>query len=408
MKKQQKLQEKKVPEIRFPGFDGEWEEKRLGEVFNEISEKIGSDHFETYSITAGVGFVSQKKKFGRDISGAQNRRYTLLKPRQFSYNKGNSKTYKYGCVYLNELNKIIAVPNVYISFELNNPKNADQFFAKLFESHYLDRGLRKIISSSARMDGLLNVNKKNFFKLSIAFPTLPEQRKIASFLSSVDEWIEAMQNQKKALEQWKKGLMQKMFPADAKAGGKRIPEIRFPGFEGEWEEKRLGEVSECLDNKRVPLNKTQRNVINGDIPYYGANGVVDHINDYLFDEELILLAEDGGDFDNYNTRPIAQFITGKSWVNNHAHVLRIKSQNKIKFFFYTLVHKDIRKYIVGGSRAKLNKSDMLSIKLYVPSVIEQQKIASFLTTVDNIIELKSERIKLAEEWKRGLMQKMFV
>jgi len=209
------LQKMYSQKIRFKDKNGkqfpEWNEVKLGDLFNEVTEKVGSRKVETYSITAGVGFVSQKDKFGRDISGKQNDKYVVLKPGQFSYNKGNSKSYKFGCAYVNDFDFEIAVPNVFISFELADKSMDVVFFSKLFESHYLDKGLRRIISSGARMDGLLNVSKKEFFKLSIMLPrSYDEQHKIASFLSPIDKLIDNKQKQIEQVKQWKKGLLQQM------------------------------------------------------------------------------------------------------------------------------------------------------------------------------------------------------
>jgi type I restriction enzyme S subunit len=202
-------------EIRFKDDNGQefpkWEKKRLGDVFTEINESVGERDIPTYSITAGIGFVSQKEKFGRNISGQQNKNYTVIDEGQFSYNKGNSKTYKYGCVYLNDTGEKIAVPNVFISFERVDPKMSTKYYSKLFESHYLDKELRKIISSSARMDGLLNVNKNSFFKLKVPCLNHYEQHKIGDFLCSLDNKIQNTQKQIEQAEQWKKGLMQQMF-----------------------------------------------------------------------------------------------------------------------------------------------------------------------------------------------------
>ena len=202
-------------EIRFKDDNGQefpkWEKKRLSEIFIEINETVGTRDIPTYSITAGVGFVSQNEKFGRNISGQQNKHYTVINEGQFSYNKGNSKTYTYGCIYVNDTGKRIAVPNVFISFEFIDQKMSSQFYSKLFESHYLDKGLRKIISSSARMDGLLNVNKNSFFQLSVPCPNYIEQQKIGHFLYSIDSKIFHIKNQIEKAEVWKKGLMQQMF-----------------------------------------------------------------------------------------------------------------------------------------------------------------------------------------------------
>ncbi|NOJ67564.1 restriction endonuclease subunit S [Acinetobacter indicus] len=214
--KQGMMQKLFSQQIRFKADDGsefgEWESKKISDLFDEVRNKVADRDIETYSITAGKGFVSQANKFGRDISGKQNSNYIVLKPNDFSYNKGNSKTYKYGCVYLNELNYDIAVPNVFISFRSKKLNLVhEKFYSKLFEFHYLDKYLRLLISSSARMDGLLNVSKDGFFEIKLPYPCLEEQTKIANFLSAIDQNIEVTAQQIEQAKQWKKGLLQQMF-----------------------------------------------------------------------------------------------------------------------------------------------------------------------------------------------------
>ncbi len=202
--------------LRFKADDGsdfeDWIKYNIGAIFTEIKDQVLDQDIETYSITAGKGFISQAEKFGRDISGNQNRKYIVLKPNDFSYNKGNSKTFKYGCVYLNRFNHNIAVPNVFISFRIKESnKHYSIFYAQLFESHYLDKHLRLLISSSARMDGLLNISKKGFFEIPIPSPCLEEQTKIANFLTAIDQKIDNVAEQIDHAKTWKKGLLQQMF-----------------------------------------------------------------------------------------------------------------------------------------------------------------------------------------------------
>ena len=171
-----------------------------------------------------------------------------------------------------------------------------------------------------------------------------------------------------------------------------------------WETKTLGDLCEILDNQRIPLNDEERQKRVGHIPYYGANKIVDYIDDYLFDEDLILVAEDGGNFDLYENRPIAFKITGKSWVNNHAHVLRIKNYVDFDYVFYSLEHKNIIHYIRGGTRSKLNQSDLIDIQFFLPKLKqEQQKIAKILSTLDSAIEASQKLIAKEKNIKKGLM-----
>ncbi len=175
----------------------------------------------------------------------------------------------------------------------------------------------------------------------------------------------------------------------------------------DWDVIKLSEVVDILNNKRKPLNSSQRNSISGDVPYYGANGQVDSINDFIFNEPLILMAEDGGNFSEYEFRHIAYKITGKSWVNNHAHVLKPKSDFDFDYVFYELEHKNILRFINGSTRTKLNQGDLKGIPLKIPPLQEQQKIAAILSTVDEQISTIDKIIEKSKELKKGLMQKLF-
>jgi len=167
----------------------------------------------------------------------------------------------------------------------------------------------------------------------------------------------------------------------------------------------IGECCEILDSSRIPLNEEERNKIPGNIPYYGANGVQDYIDKYIFDEDLILIAEDGGNFESYETRPIAYRISGKSWVNNHAHILRALKRYNQDYIFYSLVNKNILNYIVGGTRSKLNQRELKTITISIPQQkSEQTAIAHILSTVDKAIEQTEKLIAKYKRIKTGLMR----
>ena len=169
---------------------------------------------------------------------------------------------------------------------------------------------------------------------------------------------------------------------------------------------KLEDCCEILDSQRVPITGSDRT--SGDYPYYGANGIQDYVKDYIFDGEYILLAEDGGHFDEFQTKPIAQYITGKSWVNNHAHILQATEKDCTKYIYYALVHKDIRKYINGSSRAKLNQEDMWQIVILLPNLKQQIKIAQFMSSIDKILSIEEKMLTVLEEKKQGLLQQMFI
>jgi len=171
----------------------------------------------------------------------------------------------------------------------------------------------------------------------------------------------------------------------------------------DWTTVTLGHVCDILDNQRIPVSSDERAKRGGDIPYYGANGQVGWIDNYIFEEELVLIAEDGGNFDEYADRAIAYRISGKSWVNNHVHVLRAKPETTNGWVYHCLVHKDIRFYIRGGTRSKLNQSELRDIEIPFPPYYEQGKITEILDTLDDTIRKTEQLIAKLKQIKQGLL-----
>lgn len=173
-------------------------------------------------------------------------------------------------------------------------------------------------------------------------------------------------------------------------------------MKGKWQVKKLGEVVEFLDNLRKPVTASDR--VPGPYPYYGANGQQDSVNDYIFDDELVLLAEDGGYFGS-KTRPIAYRVSGKCWVNNHAHVLKPRDgQIDVDFLGYLLMFYDVTPYISGSTRKKLNKSQAEKIPLEIPPMLTQKKIVVKLDAVGKAQELNDLQISKTEELFKSIIQ----
>ena len=173
-----------------------------------------------------------------------------------------------------------------------------------------------------------------------------------------------------------------------------------------WKEDELGEITECLDGKRIPLNDEERKKIKGEIPYYGANGQVDSINKFIFDEELLLITEDGGSW-GLNQK-CAYIIRGKSWVNNHAHVLRVKKEKvDISFLKYWLNKQDLNKYISGTTRGKLNQKIMNKIKIPLPPLQIQKHIVSILEKAGSLKLKREDADRLIKEYLQSVFYEMF-
>ena len=173
----------------------------------------------------------------------------------------------------------------------------------------------------------------------------------------------------------------------------------------DWIIKELSEVVDFLDGRRKPIKDTDRAKINGIYPYYGASGIIDYVNDYIFDEELILLGEDGANIINRSS-PLAFKVDGKIWVNNHAHVLRPQKGYSIGFLTEFLESIKYDKYNTGTAQPKLNKEVCSSIPIKCPSLLEQRAIAQLLTTWDNAITKTQSLIAQKEQRIKWLMQQL--
>ena len=230
-------------------------------------------------------------------------------------------------------------------------------------------------------------------KFTFALPPLPEQRAIAHVLQTIQEAKAARQRELALERERKAALMDYLFSYGTKGEPRKQTEIgEIPES---WEVVRLEKLCVCLDSKRVPVKQSERNERKGNIPYYGASGQTGWIDDYLFDAPLLLVAEDG---ENLVSRklPIAYSIEGKSWVNNHAHVLRITDINQffLEYYFNSI---DLSPYLSGTTRPKLNKASLLGIPISRPSRVETDEIALVLSSCDTkIAALEQEAERLDE------------
>ena len=392
-----------VPKLRFPEFRGnaEWTPVTLKEASIPVTDRVGQRILTPVSISAGIGFVPQAEKFGRDISGKQYQLYTLARDGDFVFNKGNSLKFPQGCVYLLQGWGQVAAPSVFICFRLKEGYS-NGFYQQCFEQNQHGRQLKRHITSGARSNGLLNISKDIFFNIAIPTPSPNEQQKIADCLSSLDELIAVQAQKVEALKSHKKGLIQQLFPRKRESQ----PRLRFPEFHNapDWEEKPLGKVSENLDNRRVPITSSER--IAGRTPYFGASGIVDYVEGFIFDEDLLCVSEDGANL-VARTYPIAFPISGKTWVNNHAHVLRFRNactQKCVEMYLNTIQLND---FITGIAQPKLNKAMLDRIPIPHAIMPEQQRIAGCLSSLETLIIAENQKLEALNSHKNGLMQQLF-
>jgi type I restriction enzyme S subunit len=173
----------------------------------------------------------------------------------------------------------------------------------------------------------------------------------------------------------------------------------------EW--KKISELVDIFNNIRVPLSSKERENLNKMFPYYGAQGIVDYVDDFLFDGEYLLVAEDGENLRS-NNQNICNLVKGKFWVNNHAHILKANDDNITKYLFYNFNRIKFDSYVTGSAQPKLNKENLLNIKTCVHSKVDQQKITSVLSALDDKIELNNRINSELEAMAKLLYEYWFV
>ena len=384
-----------VPALRFPEFDNYWDIKELSKIANLIKERARNGNYTPMSVTSGVGLVSQKEKFGRDISVNQYSSYFVIRKGDFAYNKSATNLYPEGYISMLKKLEIAAVPNsIFTCFKVNRKEVLPEYLDYLFENNYHGKWLRKFIEVGARAHGSLSIDTKKLFELPIVFPSINEQQKIADCLSSIDALIKATENKIDELKAHKKGLMQQLFPAEEKT----VPILRFPEFQnaGEWKQTTIGAICTISNGK----SNVQDNVQNGKYPLFDRSEIIKASNKFLFDCEAIIIPGEG--------RFIPKYYIGKFDLHQRAYALKdftchaLFVYHYITAFSFILTQKAVKSTVLS-----LRMPILEAFPLLLPNIQEQQKIANCLSSVDDLITAQTNRLEALRNHKKGLMQQLF-
>lgn len=391
----------------------DWDLKPLGMIVDEITQTAGTEMHETVSISAGIGFVNQAKKFGKELSGNQYEKYIVLHKGDFSYNKGNSQKYPQGCIYRLTDRETAAVPNVFESFRIKD--GVADYFEQLFISGFLNRQLFAKINHGVRDNGLLNLTGEDFYSCKVPYPPIEEQKKIAEILIQYDNIIELCKCKLEKVIKLKKACMNKMFPEQEKT----IPEIRFPGFSGSWEQRKLIEVCDYVDYRGKTPTKTgagiflvtAKNVKNGYIDYECSKEFISK-DDYEevmrrgkpeIGDVLITTEAPCGNVAQVNTVNIAlaQRIIKYRGHNNVVDNTYLKQYLLSPFFQKLLFEKSS-----GGTVRGIKGSILHQQNILYPVFDEQIKIGQYLDNLDHLITLHQREMDEMVKMKRALMQQL--
>lgn len=406
-----------VPKRRFPEFQDSpaWEPVSLRKASIPVEGRVGERKLTPVSISAGIGFVPQAEKFGRDISGNQYQLYTLVRDGDFVFNKGNSLKFPQGCIYLLQGWGEVAAPNVFIAFRLKDGYS-NGFFQNCFEQNQHGKQLKRHITSGARSNGLLNISKETFFGVEIPTPRFPEQQKIADCLASADALTEAQGRKVEALKAHKKGLMQQLFPQE----GETQPRLRFPEFEraAEWVERKLGSICDIQRGKFSHRPRNDPAFFGGKYPFIQTGDVVKSAGGTVIGSQslnerglsvsklfqptivLITIAANIGD--------TGLLTTAACFTDS---VVGLIPNRKVIPIFLELIIRAKKDYLnkvaTTGAQKNINNEILREVDVLIPSVAEQQRIADCLKSLDDLIAAETRKLDALKAHKKGLMQQLF-
>lgn len=237
------------------------------------------------------------------------------------------------------------------------------------------------------------VNKSKMESCAFPLPPLSEQQRIVErieeLLAKLDEAKERLQEVADSFAVRKAAILHKAFTGELTKQWRRENGVR----DESWEEKKLSEITENQDSKRIPLSKSQRDNMNRIYDYYGASGIIDKVDDYIFEGKKLLIGEDGANLVT-RSKDIAFIADGKYWVNNHAHILDVKDTVLLMYLCNYINNMDLIPYVTGSAQPKLTQAKMNNIKIFLPTLPEQHEIVRL---IDDLLARERAAQQAAEQ-----------
>ena len=399
----------KRPKLRFPGSDEPYRTITLGQIASLVNRTDPTSNAPIMMLSAGNGFIMQSEKYSRDNAGQSLKKYILLKKGELAYNHGASKAKQYGCCY--ELTEDEArIPYVYHCFKVSGAEHTP-YVATALNNPKIDRQLKRLVSSSVRMDGLLNISFDDYMSVILHLPSLKEQTHIADFLKKLDERITAQEKLVASLKKYKRGLSKavfstnsELFPKSTVASlGELFPFIRN-GF--------VGTVTPFFTSQENGVRYLQgTNIHDGKISDETAFYVTQAFNQKhsknILKSNDILVVQSG------HVGECA--VVGDNYAGSNCHALIIMSNGGECASDYICQYinsddgkKKIAAITTGNTIKHILATSIANIEVPLPSKKDQQRIAELLNSWDNRIEQEIRNLCKLVRIKEGLLQQLFI
>ena len=399
------MEEKKVPALRFRGFDNAWEQRRLGEIVERVTRK--NENLEStlpLTISAQYGLIDQNEFFDKRIASKDVSGYFLIRRGEFAYNKSTSTDAPWGAIKCLERYENGVLSTLYIVFRIIDEKKLNSnYLAFYYDTDLWHRGVQAIAAEGARNHGLLNIAPVDFFETTLAIPQdIFEQQKIGLFFKQLDHLISLHQRKLEMLKKVKKSMLEKMFPKnDAK-----VPELRFSDFTDAWEQCKVSEIFKIA--RGYVLAATETADIKDDkncYPVYSSQtkneGLMGFYSEYLY-ENTITWTTDGA---NAGT---VRYRSGKFYCTNVCGIL-LSEEGYANKAVSEALNSVAWKYVSYVGNPKLMNNVMADIEIVIPkSVKEQETISRYFDEIDDLIILHQRKLEKLKNIKKSMLEKMFI
>ena len=406
----------KKPRIRFKGFTDAWEQRKLGELVKEVNRTDAESSAPIMMITAENGFINQSERYAFNNAGESLKKYILLKKGELAYNHGASKIRPFGSCFALKTTESARIPFVYHCFSAEN--SVAEFLSIELNGHNVENQLRRIVSSGARMDGLLNISFVEYVSVDLMLPKVEEQEQIANSFECLDKLITLHQRKYDKLVEVKKSLLEKMFPQ----GDENTPKIRFKGFTETWEQRKFGEtvlierggsprpIDDYITNDADGLNwvkigdaPEQGNYITKTAEKIKPSGLSKtrevHPNDLILSNSMSF------------GKPYIMAINGCI----HDGWLLIRDTQEVfdlKFLCHLLgttqMLSQYKAMAAGSTVNNLNKELVSNTNVMYPKKEEQAVVGKYFEVIDSLITLHQRKLEKLKNVKSALLEKMFV
>lgn len=400
-----------TPNIRFKGFDEDWEQRKLGDLVDRVTRKNQDLVSELpLTISAQYGLIDQNEFFDKRVASKDVSGYYLIENGEFAYNKSTSTDAPWGAIKRLDRYENGVLSTLYIVFGIkeNTPVDSD-FLVSYYSTNLWHKGIHEIAAEGARNHGLLNIAPADFFETKLMIPQdIEEQRKIGKYFEELERFITLHQRKCQETKKLKEYMLQKMFPKK----GEKIPEIRFEGFTGDWEQRKFGDLGSVAMCKRIFKEQTSPQ---GDIPFYKI-GTFGADPDAFISRELFEEYKGKFQYPNVGDMLISASGTigrtveykGEEAYFQDSNIVWFKHDDRIDNLFLKCIYEIVKWSGIEGSTIKrLYNDNFLKTSFSMPSIEEQKLIGAYFQSLDHLITLHQCKVRELTELKNYMLQNMF-